>query len=70
MSFTFDTYEDVWHGDRDRRIHAMFTFAIWFAAGGYIISALGEYIPLLSTSIASLIGALLIAALVPIFRFK
>jgi putative Mn2+ efflux pump MntP len=70
LSFTLDTYGDVWRGDRDKRIHAAFIFAIWFAAGGYIVSTLGEYITIFSASYASFVGGAIIAALVPIFRFK
>ncbi len=70
MKFALDTYRDIAHGNRDERIHAFFTMAIWFASGGYIFSSLGEYILLFEDDIASIFGAAFVAALVSIIKIS
>lgn len=70
MKFAMDTYKDVLHGTRDRRIHALFTFGLWFAAGGYIFSSLGEYIEPLASNTASLVGAFLVSTIVAALKFS
>ena len=62
MTFVFDTYKDLAFGTKQRRIHAVFTFLIWFAAGAYLFSTLGGYIELFEGQHKSVIGGIVTSA--------
>jgi hypothetical protein len=69
MRFVLDTYRDVAFGGKQRRIHAVFTFLIWFAAGAYLFSSLGVYIEVLDGQHFSVMGGLIVSALVAAIKF-
>lgn len=66
MRLALDTYRDIANGDGRRRIHALFTLGIWFAAGGYLFSSLGEYFVLFQDDLASIFGAFFLSALISV----
>ena len=70
MKFALDTYRDVAQGTRDRKIHALFTFALWFAAGGYLFATLGEYFVPLASDTANFLGALAVSTVVSAIKFS
>ena len=64
MKFAFDTYRDVVSDDSVRRTNALFTFALWFAAGGYITSTILPYLPALEGTLPTVIGGLVVSGVV------
>jgi hypothetical protein len=48
--------EDIRHGTRDRKIHALFSASLWFVAGAYITSSLAFYILPTESLFPSLFG--------------
>ncbi len=64
MKFAFDTYRDVISDDRIRRTNALFTFALWFAAGGYITSTILPYLPALEGTLPTVVGGLVVSGIV------
>lgn len=66
MKFALDTYRDIAQGG-DRRVHALFTLAMWFVAGTYVASsAMYYFAPYESTAAAMLGGAVVAAAVAAI----
>ena len=63
MKFALDTFRDLAGDSRDRRIHAAFTLALWFALGGYLFSTLGVYFAPFETTLASVVGGMATAVL-------
>lgn len=45
VRFALDTYREVVSGNKNRRIHALFTFGMWFIAGAFTVSCVTHYIP-------------------------
>ena len=70
MKLVLDTYRDVASGDRDRRVHALFTFALWFAAGGYVVSSLSEYVSFIEAGFPSIVGGVVVSAVVAFIKFS
>ena len=64
MKFVLDTYRDVAFGEGKQRVHAIFTFLIWFAAGAYLFSTLGVYVEALQGQHLSAMGGLFVSAVV------
>ena len=64
MKFAFDTYRDVVSDDSVRRTNALFTFALWFAAGGYITSTLLPYLPAIEGTLPTVVGGLVVSGMV------
>lgn len=52
-----DIYNDIAHGDRDRRVHALFTIFLWFAVTTYISLSIFHYIPIETSSMAPYVGS-------------
>ena len=69
LKFVFDTYRDVAFGTKNRRVHAVFTFLIWFAAGAYLFSTLGIFIEPLQGQHVSAIGGIAVSAIVAAMKF-
>ena len=61
VQFTMDTYKDIAHGPRDRRIHAITAFALWFAAGAYVTSTVLYYVSPVGGMAAELVGGAVVA---------
>lgn len=64
MKFAFDTYRDVVSDDSVRRTNALFTFALWFAAGGYITSTILPYLPAVEGTLPTVVGGLVVSGIV------
>jgi hypothetical protein len=63
MRFALDTYREVRYGNAERRIRALFTFAMWFVAGAYLTSTILFYISPLDGASVSAIGGLAVACI-------
>lgn len=64
MKFAFDTYRDVVSDDSIRRTNALFTFALWFAAGGYITSTILPYLPAVEGTLPTVVGGIVVSGIV------
>lgn len=64
MRLALDTYRDVVSGDQERRIHALFTFALWFVAGAFVVSAVTFYIVPMESLAVSVFGGAVVSAFV------
>lgn len=64
MKFALDTYRDIAHGTRERRIHAAWTFALWFVAGAYVTSTAMFYFAPVEGLVAEIVGGAVVAAAV------
>ena len=59
VKFALDTFRDVVNGDRDRRIHALLAFSLWFVAGAFLASTIQFYLFPAETAAASILGGVL-----------
>ena len=64
MKLVLDTYMDVAFGTRRRQIHAMFTFLNLVRHGAFLVSVLSEYFDFLSSHTASIVGGVIMSAIV------
>jgi amino acid permease len=64
MKMVLETYKEIFSGNTDRKIHALFTLAIWFCAGAYLSSTLLFYILPYAGTGASMLGGLIVASIV------
>ncbi|WP_424981609.1 hypothetical protein [Maritalea sp. S77] len=70
MKLALDTYKDIIFGDNSRRIHALFTLALWTCAGAFLFSTILYYITPYDNQVAPFIGGLAISAVVGLIKFS
>jgi len=70
MKFALDTLREVIHGDRNRRIHAVLTFGLWFVAGAFLVSTAQFYFAPYETAAAPLVGGTFTAVGAALLKFS
>lgn len=63
MKFAFDTCREIIAGDADRRVRALATFGVWFAAGAFTVSTLMHYFASVEGMSVDLVGGIVVASL-------
>ena len=69
MKFALDTFRDVVNGDKERRIHALLAFGLWFVAGAFLASTLQYYLLPAETASAPLVGGVIASLTAAAIKF-
>lgn len=64
VKFAFDTFHDLVHGNKERRIQALLTFGLWFCAGAFTVSTFQYYFLPHESAATAAIGGFLVSSVV------